>query len=459
MNVESSAPRTMQPSRPLANLMRLAGIDFHILQTLLQRSWAILAGGMTALLIPSFLSPLQQGYYFTFSAVLAAQIFFELGLNHVLVQLTSHAAAHLQRISKTDFDGDFRWRNAIISLLALSSKWNSLMASLFFTTMLLGGSWFFIETGTLPMSQWLTVWVLLVFAFAINLALSSRLAICEGLGEVGQVAQLRLGQSIIGYSILWLLLVYGAGLWAIVAVPLTNAVGTLWWLSQRRLSKSFGMRPANSTVDSSYSYVRDVFPLQWRIAISWVSGFFIFSFLTPVVFAKLGEIEAGKFGLGMTIFTAISTVGMSWISAKIPVFSGHIARQERSQLNSLFYIQATRAVGVTSLCSAIFLVVVQLGGHFAPMFLDRLPSMSSLFLLAMAAIGNCAIFALAAYMRAHQEEPMVLVSITSALLISSSVFLTAPVGMTAILAAYSGIILFVVLPWTLLLFLRYWRQD
>jgi uncharacterized membrane protein len=62
-------------------------------------------------------------------------------------------------------------------------------------------------------------------------------------------------------------------------------------------------------------------------------------------------------------------------------------------------------------------------------------------------------------MRAHQEEPMVLVSITSALLISSSVFLTAPVGMTAILAAYSGIILFVVLPWTLLLFLRYWRQD
>ena len=279
MNVESSAPRTMQPSRPLVNLMRLAGIDFHILQTLLQRSWAILAGGMTALLIPSFLSPLQQGYYFTFSAVLAAQIFFELGLNHVLVQLTSHAAAHLQRISKTDFDGDFRWRNAIISLLALSSKWNSLMASLFFTTMLLGGSWFFIETGTLPMSQWLTVWVLLVFAFAINLALSSRLAICEGLGEVGQVAQLRLGQSIIGYCILWLLLVYGAGLWAIVAVPLTNAVGTLWWISQRRLSKSFGVRSANSTVVSSYSYVRDVFPLQWRIAISWVSGFFIYTVL------------------------------------------------------------------------------------------------------------------------------------------------------------------------------------
>lgn len=443
----------------LLRLKALAGLDIHVVATVLFRGWSILAGGATALLIPTFLSPSQQGYYYTFSAVLATQIFFELGLNHVLIQLTSHAAAHLRRVSETELEGDARWKYAILSLLKLSLKWNAAMASLFAIALLAGGSWFFSDKGSLPTSHWMSTWVVLIFATAVNLALSARLAICEGLGEVAQVARLRLAQSIVGYSLLWLLLVCGAGLWAAVAVPLSCAIGTILWLTRRQLEKSLDVAMTNILTDGGYTYRHDVFPLQWRIALSWASGYFIFNFLTPVVFAYQGEVAAGRLGLGLTIFSAISTVGISWVSAKIPSFSAHIARNERAELNALFNRQASRAIGVTMLCAAIFLVVSQVAGDVVPKVFERLPPTSALLLLSIATVANVAIFSMAAYMRAHKEEPLLAQSIVSALLIGSGVYAMAQVGLTATVAAYAAITLFVGLPWCMLTFVRYRRRT
>lgn len=443
-------------------LLARLGIDFHILATLLLRGWSILAGGVTALLIPTALSPSQQGYYYTFSAVIATQVFFELGLNHVLTQLTSHAFAHLRRLSKTHLDGDVRWQRAIVSLVALSVKWNAVMASLFFVALLVGGSLFFQSKGTLPASQWLATWVVLIAATAGNLAMSARLAICEGLGEVGQVARLRLLQSVVGYALLWALLLSGQGLWAATAVPLASAVGTLWWLSRHPLLRSMSsqaLSPASNTPASSYTYARDIFPLQWRIALSWASGYFIFNFLTPVVFAYQGEVAAGRLGLALTIFSAISTVGISWISAKIPTFSAHIARRERSELNALFDRQALRSIGATLLCVTLFIGITQFAGHFVPKVLDRLPPLPALLLLAAVTIVNAIIFAMAAYMRAHKEEPLLIQSVVAAVFTGVGTFWMAHISLTATVAAYAAVTVLVSLPWCTLIYARYRQRT
>ncbi|WP_067065720.1 hypothetical protein [Roseateles chitosanitabidus] len=447
---------------PRIGVLARLGLDFHILATLLFRGWSILAGGATALLIPTFLSPSQQGYYYTFNAVLATQIFFELGLNHVLTQLTSHAAAHLRRVSDTHLDGDIRWQRAVVSLLSLSTKWNAVMASLFFIALLAGGSLFFSHKGSLPTSQWLTTWVVLIAATALNLAMSARLAICEGLGEVGQVARLRLRQSVAGYAMLWLLLLSGQGLWAAAAVPLVSAAGTAWWLSRQPLLRGLRERvstPADDRPAGGYTYGRDVFPLQWRIALSWASGYFIFNFLTPVVFAHQGEVAAGRLGLGLTIFSAISTVGISWISAKIPTFSAHIARRERAELNALFDRQALRSVGATTFCVVLFVGLAQVAGHFVPKILDRLPPLPALLLLAAVTVVNSIVFAMAAYMRAHKEEPLLAQSVAAAVLIGGGVYWMAHVSLTATVAAYAAVSLFVALPWCALIFSRYRQRT
>lgn len=431
------------------------GLDAHVLATVVFRSWSILAGGATTLLIPIFLSPNQQGYYYTFAAVLATQVFFELGLNHVLVQHASYAAAYLQRVSESKYEGDERWRYAILSLIKLSTKWNAVMASLCFIVLLAFGSWFFSEKGTLPTSLWLSIWITLAFATAINLFLSARLAICEGLGEVADVARLRLAQSIFGYILLWLLLICNSGLWACVALPLASATGSILWLSRRRMTKSLNVETSNSHTERAYTYRRDIFPLQWRIALSWVSGYFIFNLLTPLVFSSQGEVAAGQLGLALTVFSAISIVGHSWISAKIPEFSSYIARNERAKLNFLFDHQFSRAISITILLSASFIFVAMTAGNLAPQIFHRLPPMSALVFLALSSVANTAVFSLAAYMRAHREEPLVVLSVAIALLISASLYLVAGYGLLAIVSTYAAINVFIALPWCFFIFRRY----
>lgn len=446
----------------IARWQAASGIDFHVAITLLLRGWSIVAGGATALLIPSVLSSSQQGYFYTFNAVLATQIFFELGLNHVLIQLTSHSAAHLRRLSDGHFEGELRWKQAIVSLLTRSRKWNLIMACLFFLVLLAGGTFFFSRNGTLPTAEWLPAWIVLAVAASLNLAMSSRLAIWEGLGEVGQVARLRWHQSMLGYVLLWVMLLSGQGLRAVAAVPLVAALMTAWRLSRqpqlRRLQDSVAAE-AGDTKGGGLSWVKDVFPLQWRIALSWASGYFIFNFLTPVIFAYQGPAAAGQLGLALTIFSAITTVGISWISAKIPVLSAHIARSERAALNALFDSQALRSVSATTLCVVAFVAVAEVVGAFVPKVFERLPSLAILLMLAVVTIVNSVIFALAAYMRAHKEEPLLGQAVVTAVLVGVGVYWAAPHGLTAAVAAYAGATALVALPWSVLIYAKYRQRT
>lgn len=441
----------------LARLKVIAGLDIHVLSMVLFRGWGILAGAVTTFMLPLLMSPTEQGFYYTFASVLALQVFFELGLNHVLTQLAGHSAAHLHRAADGSLHGDLRWRRALESLISLSQKWNAVMACLFAITLLTGGVYFFAHRGTMPIIQWIGPWIALTFAAAFNLALSARLAICEGIGEVADVARLRLRQSMVGYLLLWALLLSGQGLLAAVAVPLTAAVFSAYWLMKHhgltRLRAELAREPR---VDAEeFKWRRDIFPLQWKIALSWASGYFIFSFLTPVVFALQGPIQAGRLGLALTVFSAVSTIGISWIAAKIPSFSGHIARQERAALNKLFDHQVRRSLGATLVCSLGVVLAIYIAGQFSPKVLDRLPPLSCLIMLAVVTVANAGVFAMAAYMRAHKEEPLLLPSIVTALLTSVGVFFGAYHSLQASVAAYTGATVLVSLPWCTLIYAKY----
>lgn len=59
----------------LRRLIRVLGVDFHVLNTLILRSCGIIAGGVTIALIPLGLTPVTQGYCCAFASILAPQIF------------------------------------------------------------------------------------------------------------------------------------------------------------------------------------------------------------------------------------------------------------------------------------------------------------------------------------------------------------------------------------------------
>ena len=444
--------------RKLSRWRAIAGLDFHVLVTLLFRGWTIVAGAGTVLLLPFWINPAEQGYYFTFASVLALQIFFELGLNQIVMQLVSHEVAHLTETTDGRLTGDESHLGRLSSLARLIRRWYGVAAMLFALIGGIAGAVFFTQKGTEPMSVWLGVWVVLVGATAANLWLSPGLAVMEGCGKVGQVARLRLVQSVLGYAFLWAALLSGAGLWAAVAVPVVSAVCTAYWVTARgNILRWLSSRAVD--LKNELRWRTDVFPLQWRIALSWVSGYFVHFIFTPILFATQGAVEAGRFGMATAVFSAVSTLGMSWVNAKAPYFAMHISRNEKSALNALFKNTISRALLVTAFLCGAFVVSAWVLTRLYFSSMSRIAPLDVLLVLALVAVVNCAVSAAAIYMRAHRQEPMLTISVVTGCLTALCAYLGAQYSMLAMVLMYAAVITLVMLPWTAWLLAGYYRKP
>lgn len=441
-----------------SKLQAFTGIDFHVGITLLFRVWGIVAGGIMVLAIPAAFSPQQQGYYFTFASLLGLQIFFELGLNQVVVQLVSHEMAYLSWGPDGKLAGERGHLDRLKSIVLLLRKWYAVAATLFLLFTAILGSLLFDRTGSLPRQVWLGPWAAMVSVTAINLYFSPMLAVVEGCGRVGQVARLRLIQSMIGYSLTWAALFAGAGLWAIPLSAATAGLCTALWL---RLD-SHVLRAFETAVPIArgrgIDWKREVLPFQWRIAVSWISGYLIFQLFIPLVFVNLGSVAAGRLGIALAIFNALMSVGVSWINAKMPALTTHVTRGERAELNRTFDSVARRAVAFTAAGSAAVLLVVYVVGVLGVPHVDRIADLPTLVCIAISTSATTLIYAGAAYMRAHREEPMLPVSVVGGVVTLVTSYFASQHGVFVTMLAQTTITLVISLPWTIRLFQSYYRR-
>ena len=436
-----------------------AGIDFHVAVTLLFRSWSIVAGGVMVIVVPATLAPQEQGYYYTFASLLGLQIFFELGLNQVIVQLVSHELAHLSRGPDGELIGDKIHLDRLRSIVALLRKWYAVAAVLFLIVTAAAGGVIFDRTGTLPRNVWLGPWLALVTATAFNLYWSPMLSVIEGYGRMGQVARLRLVQSMVGYSLVWASLAVGAGLWAVPLISMTSGLCTAYWLRWRDTPIRLLASAPSVARENAIDWRREVLPFQWRIAASWISGYLIFQLFTPIVFVHLGAVAAGKLGLALTVFSSLLSVSVSWINTKIPEMTAHIARGERQPLRETFRSVATRTAVFTVAASAA-LLLGSAGLRFAGWnAMERISDLSTLSCIAATTCANIVIYAAAAFMRSHREEPMLPVSAAGGMAMLLASYITASQGAFRMMLWQTIVTCMLSLPWTLMLFRHYYRRS
>lgn len=429
-------------------------IDSHILMTLLFRSWSALAGAAITLLIPLFLGKEEQGIYFTLLSLIAVQVFFELGLNQIIVQLVGFEVAHLKHETDGGFSGQPERVERIIAQAALFRRWY-LIASIFFLVGAGAGGVFFLSMAQPAIAPAaIPVWLLLVLFNAVALYFSPSLAVLEGCGDVDRVARLRLMQSVIGYLLLLLLLLAGAGIWSVLALSATGAVISCWFvLAGSSRLRWFAVRKAPVGI---LIWRRDILPLQWRIALSWVSGYIIMQLFVPVAFAKFGPVQAGQLGITLTIFASIQTIGASWVVARIPVFSGLVSTGERVRLKSSFLAAFLRAFGFMVAASIAVAIMLALLPDWLRI---RFASTTIVAALIFNLWVNTINFSLACFMRAHREEPMARVSLALSLVMLPILYFSGRLGMEKMILLYVGANTAIALPWTLLLFRRYWTRK
>jgi hypothetical protein len=210
-----------------------------------------------------------------------------------------------------------------------------------------------------------------------------------------------------------------------------------------------------------YSWREKFFGLQWRYAISWTSGYFIFQMYTPVMFHFYGPIEAGKVGLSIVLWTAVFSVSNSWIYAIIPKLNICVSHKRWKDLDALFFrhlllASATFLIGALT----VFLFISFFRGKLQ--ILDRLSDNTSLTFLGVAWFLQIIVNSLAVYLRAHKKEPLVIPSLVSAVYIVIATilcarYLPAKYFFLGYLSSY-----FWGLPWVTYIFIRKkkeWQTD
>src|SRR6202166_4387546 len=124
-------------------MQRVLGVDRAIGFTVLARFWSSAAGLVTVALIARFLSPAEQGYYYTFGSLVAVQIVFELGFSYVILQLASHERAELSISIDYEITGDPIAHARLASVIQKSVRWYSVAAVFMAVTILPVGFYFF----------------------------------------------------------------------------------------------------------------------------------------------------------------------------------------------------------------------------------------------------------------------------------------------------------------------------
>ena len=396
--------------------------------------------------ISTFLTGVEQGFYYTFGSILALQVFFELGLTGIMTQYVAHEASHLRLDENRVYQGELKYKSRLASLVRFCVKWYSILAVIVFLFLLVFGFFYFSKYGESQgeVVSWKIPWIIISIATAIQLFQSPFTSILNGLGFVKEISKISFWQQLILPVISWLGLSFGFKLYVSGIGYLISV--SIWFLFIKKQNLLLTLlNLLKLRVLESVNYLKEIFPYQWRIALSWISGYFIFQLFNPVLFAAEGAVVAGQMGMTLTALNAIQAFSMSWLNTKVPVYSSLIAQKNYAVLDALF---AKTLKQMTLICSIllvsflffiIFLREFQIsinGNIFADRFLDYIPMILMMIPVFLQQFTN----SWATYLRCHKKEPFMVCSIVAGTLcLLSTLYLGENYGLYGIVIGYCSI--------------------
>jgi len=406
----------------IKKILRFLGFDRAVTFGILARSWSLFSGPITMVIIATGLSSQQQGFYFTFSSLLGLQTFFDLGLMFVLAQFASHEFVNLSWGRGGRLEGDPQALRRFTDLLCKTTLWFGVAAVLMSAVLIPAGLIFFGQKGNVDFS-WRLPWILAVVGVSLNLFVTPFFSIIMGSGDVVTVNKRELIAALTSSVLCWAVIGFHGGLYAAFAVNL-GALSISWgYLLARRpeLLKLtwrgwFGDERAIRNTPGGLSWWGEIWPMQWRMAVSSGSAYFIFQLFNPVLFQYHGAVVAGQMGMTLTAANALLAGSMTILQAKTPEFGKLIAVRDWNGLDVLFY-NTTRKAVILVIIGAIFGVTIiwylqtyflSIGKRFIPAEQAAILFGTMVFQVASGGFAN--------YLRAHKQEPLMRMTVTASLI-------------------------------------------
>jgi len=403
------------------------GFDKAIMFTSSTSILGAIGSVVSMIFVVKYLTGIEQGFYYTFGSIVAIQVFFELGLNGIITQYVAHEVSNLDWQSDNILSGDSKFKSRLSSLLHFSVNWYLFFAIILLITLLIVGFVFFNRydktDGTV---SWIAPWTLLAIGTVISLVVSPIVAYIQGLGKVKEIAKIQLLILFFRLAIVWGGLIIGAKLFVLGLGSLISAFLLILMIALQY--RKLLIYLWKTEIVEKVSYRLEIFPYQWKIALSWMSGYFIFQLFNPVLFATEGAVVAGQMGMTLAALNGVQSLTLAWITTKVPLFSGLIAQKDYTYLDNIFNKTLKQSAlinfaGLFFLMFIIFLIRyfnIEIGGKLlGNRFLNYLP----LFLMMVPIFLNQFVAAWATYLRCHKKEPFLINSIVGGILCALSTIL------------------------------------
>ncbi len=374
---------------------------------------SIAVGPLAALAVASRLSLVEQGYYYTFVSILAARAAFDAGVAQVIVNTTGQERGDLVVDRKAGLIGSTEALSGVRDVFHFALMWYSI-AAVAMLAVVGGVGYYFFSSGPPTDVAWQWPWISFVLLGCLDFAGLGIWAVLEGLNEIVHVYVMRSIKTFASVFALAGLIFAGAGLWGVVGfMAATVAVDAVLIITRRRVLSTLA-----KAAGGALQWRKDIWPFQWRMAVSWVGGYLAVPLFVPMLFRTNGAAEAGRVGMTMAVLNAATSLAQAVIDAKVPFFCGLIASKSWRELD-IWYLRRT-------LVSLALLVIGQIAAVLVILLLERLGVNFTARIVAWpvfavfagATAGSYVVQLEATYLRCHRQEPLMWMSVICGLLMA-----------------------------------------
>lgn len=391
-----------------------------LLYTAINQLWRIIAGPLVLLFIPLYLTPVEQGYWYTFTSIAALAVFADLGFSTIILQFAAHEFAYLKFNNDMTLSGDAEHLWRLASFFRFSLQWLLRIICLVFPLIVFGGYLFLQSKG--ENIVWQLPWLIYAATSGLVFLYSSLLCFFEGCSLVGNVQSVRFRIAVLTSMTMLAGLYFHLSLYALSLSIVVSAVAGFFLVLKKFLCPMCQLW--NLSREKVYPWWPEFSTLIWRYAISWCSGYFIFQLFTPLAFKFHGSVFAGMVGISIAMWTAGFNVSMTWLTAVNPRLNILVAERDWSGLDRLFWKSLLRSMGTMLFGgSAFFLIYFSLFGQVD--FFHRFLGAKSMLILFFCWLCQLYVNDVALYLRAHKREPLMILSVLSAVYVAVTTYLCA----------------------------------
>jgi hypothetical protein len=376
------------------------------------------------LLATKFLSPSMQGLFFSFMSFGVLVQLGDFGLSYAVMQ----KASYLAQAS----NGSLHWfetrvRRTAFFVAALSTAVAGILGFLSFS------SWDM--TPQLEGISWKAAWGLGLAGLFAGQCTSPVLSFIEGSGKVVAAWRLRMLQEWIGGIAFTVALVLGWGLYSI----------SFYWVGRSLVSFPLLFQPLYKSDTPHYSgspltfrWRDEMWPFQWRIGLSSLSGFLIFRATTIVVLSEQGLVVAGQYGFALAAMNMMLAVTTSWPNSQ----AAHLGQLLSNGRSLAATVEAERTLRDSTLLAVVSAILVWvLFSLAASADLDISRRMTDLWTLGVifsTGVIHHVVASQAVLLRAQVREPLLAISVIGGIVNISAAFIAAHFG-TSLEIALSGL--------------------